>query len=526
MLNGFFRRSALAMAAALLTFTAMTPAADWPQLQNDAARTGRTKDTVLAPYRARWIWMGPDHVLRNRESRPGDANWTDDLTSGEGKNYRMPRSLPFSFAGSMQPIVVAGRVFVGDAQGSVYAISGDDGSTLWTAPNPGGTLWNGVATDSVVAFPSVYGYVTGYDAATGRQLWRIDTGRTITCAPALLDGVLYVANHGGQVFAIQLADGKLLWTSQRLGGPIQGGLCVANGRVYVGVDTMYAVALDIKTGQQVAARKVTGQSFRFTWPVAVRDRVIFTTVGIIVPGSEYVNDPVLAGKPGQAVGWVPNAKPGHPTPQAEEEAMRAWLAGDGSDWELFYSLRADNLQKDYIVAAGAIEGCGSSPEPPVIDWQDRPLIWWATAYPTFTKRGTFGSSYSVDISAFDLNTGRRILIDNGRFGVGTTETDNLYGLTIGGDILYLRQNFRGTQWVNLRTSEGGWISAVYRYRDGGGWPAPINYANGSRTSDTAPDMVRPPSVPAPPFGRVGPTIADNRLYFTEDFAVTCAETAR
>ena len=411
-------------------------------------------------------------------------------------------------------------------RGQVYAINAADGSTLWSAANPGGTLWSGVASDSVVAFPSLYGDLTGYDAKTGKQLWQVDTGRSITGAPALLDGVVYVANHGGQVLAIQLADGKTLWTSKRLGGPVQGGICVANGKVYVGVDTMEAVALDAKTGQQVAATKVTGQSFRFTWPVAVKDRVVFTAVSVICPGSEYVNDGVLAGSPGRQVGFVKNAKSGYANQAAEEEAMRTWLAGSGKNWELFYSLRADNLQKDYIIPAGASEGCGSSAEPPTIDWQDRPFIWFATAYPTFAKKDTFGSSYSMDISSFDLNTGKRVLIDNGRMGVGTTESDNLYGMTVGGDILYLRQNFRGTQWINIKTSQGGWVSAQYRWRDGGAWPAPINYAQGSRTSDASTDIVRTPSVPAAPAGRIGPTIADNKLYFTEDFGVTCAETAK
>jgi len=110
---------------------------EWPQLQQNAQRHGRVEVEVPPPYRARWIWFGPEQILRSRESKRA-AGWDADLSSAEGKNYPMPNSLPFCFAGSMQPIRVAGRVFVGDCQGKVYALRSDDGQTLWTADNPGG----------------------------------------------------------------------------------------------------------------------------------------------------------------------------------------------------------------------------------------------------------------------------------------------------------------------------------------------------------------------------------------------------
>ncbi len=66
-------------------------ASDWPQLQHDAARLGRTRDTVKPPYRARWIWFGSDSILRNRDSKPGGPDWKHDLKSEEGKNYPLER---------------------------------------------------------------------------------------------------------------------------------------------------------------------------------------------------------------------------------------------------------------------------------------------------------------------------------------------------------------------------------------------------------------------------------------------------
>ena len=57
--------------------SARTGAQDWPQFQQNGQRHGRLAAGPVGPYRARWIWLGPNNVLRNRDSQPG---WSDDLT--------------------------------------------------------------------------------------------------------------------------------------------------------------------------------------------------------------------------------------------------------------------------------------------------------------------------------------------------------------------------------------------------------------------------------------------------------------
>src|SRR5262245_40582482 len=79
-----------------------TSAADWPQLQGNAERTGHTPDAVAPPYRARWIWCGPSLTLRNKESQSG---WPDDLRAREGYSCPLPRTVEFTIANSVQPIV-------------------------------------------------------------------------------------------------------------------------------------------------------------------------------------------------------------------------------------------------------------------------------------------------------------------------------------------------------------------------------------------------------------------------------------
>lgn len=137
-------------------------ATDWPQLQRDAARSGRSPDEVTPPYRARWLWFGEAGTLRHRLSRPGAAGWTHDLTAGPGKTYPLPRQVSFTLAGTLQPIVHRGRVFVASQEGKVFAIREDDGATVWEAELPRGSLATGAATGAVVAFASVPGAVHAY----------------------------------------------------------------------------------------------------------------------------------------------------------------------------------------------------------------------------------------------------------------------------------------------------------------------------------------------------------------------------
>src|SRR5882762_11665330 len=89
---------------------------DWPQLARDPGRTAHSLHGVPPPYRARWIWCGPDKTLRNKAA---NAAWPDDLGTRAGMDYPMPALVPFTLAGRAQPVVANGKVFIGDLDGKV-----------------------------------------------------------------------------------------------------------------------------------------------------------------------------------------------------------------------------------------------------------------------------------------------------------------------------------------------------------------------------------------------------------------------
>ncbi len=488
-------------------------AEDWPQLQRDAARTGHSPDEVAPPYRARWLWFGEAGTLRNRLSRPGAAGWTNDLTTGPGKPWPLPRQVSFTLAATLQPIVHRGRVFVASQEGRVFAIREEDGTTAWEAELPGGTLATGTAAGEVVVFASVRGAVHAYHVADGRPLWSVATGRAISGAPCLVGDQLYVANHGGVVWAIEVLSGRVRWHSARMGAAVQGSLAATRDAVYAVAEDLKVYRLDAADGRITATRQVYGQSFRLQWPVIHAGRLWVRTAPVWCVGSEYVNDPLLATATSL---------------EDEQEKMRAWLEGETpfgphsskNDWKSFFALDLDDLAEPFAIPCGPSEGCGQPPNPPVVTADGRLLAWWPTRFPALLRPGgVFGTRFYMDLAAVGLETGCREPLDAGPpVPVWPLETDNLYALTTGGRFCYWRQRFRGTYAFDLAARRHHQVQVEVRDRDGGVWNAPVMYAD--RPADGLP---RTPSTPTA--GRVGATVANGRLYLAESYGVTVIESA-
>lgn len=483
---------------------------DWPQLQKDAARNGRTLDSVAPPYRARWIWLGPNQTLYNSAG----------LTSFP--NGLMPASVNFTIAESVQPVIKNGRVFVGTLDGTAHAINSDTGATLWSANLDSGTGCSAAVSEDggVVVFVTLSGAVHGLNTVSGTAMWKYQSPGSITGAPCMRNGVVYIADHKGYVTALSAFDGRRIWRTRLMegtkGAAVHGGLCADASSVYVGAENMYAYALNISTGTIRASHRVRGQSFRMMWPVAYNGWVFFNTLCTPIIGSEYVGESNTGS----------NLFSDGADLASEESNIVRWLNADtnggrwpdaGRDWQRIFALRSTDLSEPFTVASAPADGCGLMGHPVVIDNQNRPLFYFKTKFPKLTKLGgTFGTSFSVDISGIDLTSGRRVLIDNGKLaGLWPWEVDNLYGMSVGGNYLWLRQNFRGTQNINLATSTSRGVQVQIKVRDGGNFSGfDIKYQDAEPVIGTSQRTMT---------GRAAPALAGDRVYIAETFCITAIE---
>jgi outer membrane protein assembly factor BamB len=134
-----------------------------------------------------------------------------DADSGR-KRWEIKTDLPFSGG----PGVHGGSVYLGTQDGEVHAFDAESGAALWTAPVSSEVLAAPVAGDGMVVVRSIDGRIFGLDENTGRRTWIYDHAVPLltlrgNSRPLIRAGVVYIGYDGGEVVALKLSDGTLIW---------------------------------------------------------------------------------------------------------------------------------------------------------------------------------------------------------------------------------------------------------------------------------------------------------------------------
>lgn len=131
-------------------------------------------------------------------------------TIGEGNSFSRNVVSP--------PVTGAGLVFAMDAAGMVSAHEEADISVIKWVDKTGhrkhevDALGGGLAfADGVVYATTGFGNVRALDAATGNSKWSINVGAPVRGAPAVADGVVVVLTADNQTLAYDAADGQPRW---------------------------------------------------------------------------------------------------------------------------------------------------------------------------------------------------------------------------------------------------------------------------------------------------------------------------
>lgn len=128
------------------------------------------------------------------------------------KRWEIKTDLPFSGG----PGVHGGSVYLGTQDGEVHAFDAENGAALWTARASSEVLAAPVAGDGIVVVRSIDGRIFGLDENTGRRTWIYDHAVPLltlrgNSRPLIRAGVVYVGYDGGEVVALNLSDGTLIW---------------------------------------------------------------------------------------------------------------------------------------------------------------------------------------------------------------------------------------------------------------------------------------------------------------------------
>ncbi|MGE5547757.1 MAG: PQQ-binding-like beta-propeller repeat protein [Solirubrobacterales bacterium] len=136
--------------------------------------------------------------------------WRTGVGTGAGNRARL----------LAQPVVAGGKVFSMDSEAEVYAVDAKTGSTLWhvdlTPKDEDGTAsGGGLAYEDGVVFASTgLAQVVALAADSGKILWRQTLSGPMRGAPTVRAGRVFVVTVDNQTHALSAEDGSTLWTHQ------------------------------------------------------------------------------------------------------------------------------------------------------------------------------------------------------------------------------------------------------------------------------------------------------------------------
>ncbi len=230
---------------------------------------------------------GDPTTIEDFEAHPDDwASYRADNARTSRTGVSLPAGVvrewtfaPPSPAFPSAPIAVGETVFVADRKGVVRALDAANGELRWKAYTGGAVYFAPAFWNGRVYVGSADGWVYAYEAATGRQLWRFRAapqqrlipvfGKLISTWPVAggvvaEDGVVYaaagIANYDGtHVYALDAVTGQVRWhnatsgdvsSGGKTGASLQGNLYLQDGELrFAGGNVCEVARFDLRTGR-------------------------------------------------------------------------------------------------------------------------------------------------------------------------------------------------------------------------------------------------------------------------------------
>jgi outer membrane protein assembly factor BamB len=223
----------------------------------------------------------------------GDQVWAADhegrITAVNADSGRVEREIDIDLPISAGPTVTADLIIVGTFDGELVVISRDSGRIQWRAQLSSEILSKPVLHDGIIVARAIDGRVFGLDRSDGARLWVHDRSVPLLSLrgngdPLTRAGQVYIGYDDGQVTALRVADGSVLW-EQQVSAPegrteldrladIDGPMLVVGTELYVVTYHGRLAGLALESGRTLWVKDIassSGLSLRRT-QLAVTDR--------------------------------------------------------------------------------------------------------------------------------------------------------------------------------------------------------------------------------------------------------------
>lgn len=210
------------------------------------------------------LFASDDGYLYALESESGSEVWRFDLGSGDKERVLPATDPPYEYDYlHSTPAHHDGLVFVGSADGALYAVRLESGTEDWRFETAGKIRSTPAVAGGRVYFGSWDGHVYALEAESGEEAWRFDTGGVVQGSPALDGGRLFVGSRAAAVYSLDAGSGDLLWTHGHSDGSwVESSPMPGDGAVYIGSSDARALfALDAASGRTLWRFETGGWSW-------------------------------------------------------------------------------------------------------------------------------------------------------------------------------------------------------------------------------------------------------------------------
>ena len=207
-------------------------------------------------------------VVKALDASNGKEKWKVDLSEKTGffsKNISALLSGGITASGD--------RLYIGSERGQVFALNTSDGGIAWQTKVAGEALSRPVVSDGLVLVHTSNGMLQGLDQNSGVIKWSVNLDMPALSlrgesAPAVAFGGAIVGGDNGRVSAVIMNQGQLIW-QQRISQPsgateidrlndVDTTPVIVNGVVYALAYNGNLTALDLRSGQILWKREIGG----------------------------------------------------------------------------------------------------------------------------------------------------------------------------------------------------------------------------------------------------------------------------
>ena len=208
--------------------------------------------------------MDAETTVSAFDAKSGELLWEVELTPDDEDDGHISGGIAYA----------DGRIFVATGFAQVIALDAGDGSEIWRQAVAGPLRSAPTVRGGRVFVVTVDNKLHALDAVNGGSLWPPHTGITEVASllgggsPAVDGGVVVVPFSSGELVALKVENGRLLWADSLASARrsaavstlshIRGRPVIDRGRVFALSTGGLMVAIDLRTGRRIWDREIGG----------------------------------------------------------------------------------------------------------------------------------------------------------------------------------------------------------------------------------------------------------------------------